>query len=228
MRKKTVTEPPKKKVSQADISVGDRIRHLTIIEEIHLQTKFGIKVFYRCLCDCGKECVRQRASFLRGRVSSCGCQKHFTCKTHGMTKTRTYNIYHAMMQRCYDKNQHAYKRYGGAGITVCDRWIESFENFLNDMGECPSSKHSIDRIDSRGNYEPQNCRWVTSDIQSRNRNVTIKIPYKGEMRCVVDVANEIGMKYTTLYMRIYQYGWSIEKAILTPINKSHWKKQKHE
>ena len=73
-----------------------------------------------------------------------------------------------MIKRCYSKNHNSYDYYGGRGITVCDRWLESFENFYEDMGEKPSKKHSLDRINNDGNYEPDNCRWATQSTQVIN------------------------------------------------------------
>lgn len=91
--------------------------------------------------------------------------------THGLYKHPLYYTWLSMKQRCYNPNVARYARYGGRGITVCDRWKNSFPNFLNDMGEKPSSSHSIDRIDNDGNYEPGNCRWSTNEIQNTNQGL---------------------------------------------------------
>lgn len=90
---------------------------------------------------------------------------------HGMTRTRTYKTWAEMKRRCYCEKDRQFKDWGGRGITVCDRWLNNFENFLADMGECPQSM-TLDRRDNDGNYEPSNCRWASKTTQSRNRRFT--------------------------------------------------------
>lgn len=92
-------------------------------------------------------------------------------KTHGKSETAENKAWRRMKTRCYNSNIPDYKYYGAKGVVVCERWRDSFENFLADMGERPSPKHSLDRIDSNGNYEPSNCRWATDYVQSRNQNL---------------------------------------------------------
>jgi hypothetical protein len=127
-----------------------------------------------CLCSCGKECIRY-ASSLKNRRSkrhSCGCLKQSPL-THGHTTggkwSPEYRSYQAMLDRCTDPTNNRYAMYTSRGITICARWLESFENFLADMGQKPTPKHSIDRIDNDGNYEPGNCRWATAMQQRHNR-----------------------------------------------------------
>ena len=89
-----------------------------------------------------------------------------------------------MKHRCLNPNAKKYADYGGRGIKICDRWLESFENFYRDMGERPSKKHSIDRIDNNGNYCPENCRWVTMKEQARNKRTNRTMLYNGKKICV--------------------------------------------
>lgn len=127
-----------------------------------------------CQCDCG-EVVTVRGNPLRsGRTRSCGCLVRETTaamnRTHGMSRTSSeWTTWASMKQRCLNPKHPSWEHYGGRGIKVCDRWLESFENFYADMGPKPSPDLSIDRIDNDGNYEPGNCRWADTKTQNNNR-----------------------------------------------------------
>ena len=118
--------------------------------------------------------------------------------THGCTGTPTYRAWQDMIQRCYNPRRTRYPMYGGRGITVCQRWRESFEAFLKDMGTSPSPRHSIDRIDNNGNYEPGNLRWATAKEQSRNQRRNRVLTYQGETLCIAEWAERLGVAYATL------------------------------
>lgn len=156
---------------------GTILGRLTIIKEAEPYIRPGNGERQRqwlCQCSCGKILVMRQCNLMRKATRSCGCYtSEITTKRntkHGKTNTSEFNIWNAMKDRCFNTNNHAYKYYGGRGITVCDRWKDSFENFLEDMGERPSKKHSIDRFpNNNGNYEPGNCRWATMIQQGRNK-----------------------------------------------------------
>jgi hypothetical protein len=132
----------------------------------------GYYNFWNCKCSCGTETKVLHENLKTGNSKSCGCKSSRNTlgqrnTTHGKTNTTTYNSWRAMKDRCYCKSHIEYKRYGAIGITVCDRWKNSYQNFLDDMGEKPEN-HSLDRIDPFGNYEPSNCRWATYKEQANN------------------------------------------------------------
>lgn len=128
--------------------------------------------FWDCLCDCGEYTTVEEYKLKAKKTLSCGCYRREMHKlktsTHGMHTSATYNSWDTMTQRCTNIRNSNYSYYGGRGITICDRWLESFENFLEDMGVRPEGK-TLDRIDVDGNYEPSNCRWATYSEQSSNK-----------------------------------------------------------
>lgn len=149
----------------------DKINMLTFLE-FTTKDKHG-KNLASFLCDCGNVSVKVVSEVRTGRTKSCGCLKIKTLsdknKKHGKSKTKQYSAWQSMIQRCTNPSSISYKYYGALGITVCDRWLNSFEAFYEDMGERPKGM-SLDRIDVNGNYCPENCRWVIPNIQTYNQN----------------------------------------------------------
>lgn len=135
-------------------------------------------------------------------------------RKHGACDTGTYGSWAAMKRRCMAINSSDYRRYGGRGITVCDRW-KTFVNFLADMGERPLGK-SLDRIDNTGNYEPGNCKWSTQKEQASNTRTSVHMTLNGETRTMKEWSRRIGLCYQTLQAR-YHSGWSDFKALTEPV-----------
>lgn len=132
-------------------------------------TPNSIQGFYLCKCACGNSTLVRRSNLLSGRTRSCGCFRKGRPRSHGMSYSVEWRTWHNMRQRCYNQKNKSYQFYGGRGIVVCERWLESFENFFEDMGFRPGAKYSIDRINNDGNYEPSNCRWATAYEQNANK-----------------------------------------------------------
>lgn len=148
---------------------GQKFAMLTL-ERRHERKRGGHTWVARC--DCGDRLVAAVRDIRSGHTKSCGCAssrwKADGKRTHGREGTSEYRTWSHMKGRCYTPTDAKFQHYGGRGITVCERWLNSFENFLSDMGERPPGL-TLDRIDTNGNYEPGNCRWATPLVQSRNR-----------------------------------------------------------
>jgi hypothetical protein len=161
-----------------------------------------------CKCKCGNIRSIPTHSLKSGDAISCGCfrnEKLVERKTHGQSSlngTPEYRTYFGMKARCYNENTENYPRYGGRGITVCNRWLESFENFFEDMGKKPSLNHSLDRINNDGNYEPGNCRWATKKEQSQNRANNRVLIYGDIKMTFTEWCVELNIKSSTLFNQL--------------------------
>lgn len=198
---------------------GQRFGRLVAVSKLK---SYGDRYWkWTCICDCGTTKVVDGRFLKEGKSKSCGCLAKDGTSTikHGHAKKNAhsteYVIWGRMIHRCENPNAPLYKDYGGRGIGVCSAWRKSFEVFYRDMGPRPSTKHSIDRIDNDGNYEPGNCRWATQKEQSRNTSRTINLTIGDRTQCLMDWSIETGIKYLTLLQR-YHKGWPVERLFQQP------------
>lgn len=133
-----------------------------------------------------------------------------------LSKPVEYSAWQQAKSRCYSKTCPDYHRYGGRGIKMCDKWRNSFASFIQDMGFKPTNKHSLDRINNNGDYEPGNCRWATKKEQQNNLRVNVLIDYNGQKKNLMQWCELLGLKYQLMYTRLFKLGWGIEKAFTKP------------
>lgn len=169
-------------------------------------------------CQCGKEFVSEIIYVKKLKTTSCGCGiiKEAKKLRYGSSPVRPmseYNIWMLMRRRCTKKGSPGFQNYGGRGIKVCDRWMNSFSDFLADVGERPSPNHSLDRYPNNdGNYEPGNVRWANDFEQARNRRNNLLITLNGVTKCAVEWANELEIPLGTITDRIKR-GYTAEMAL---------------
>jgi hypothetical protein len=174
---------------------------LTVIEQVGARNKNRL---WWIRCDCGREWIAAGADLTRARgTRACrSCAMKGKHATHGMSQHPAYAVWRSMIDRCRLPTHQAWRNYGGRGITVCDRWQESFTNFWKDMG--PSYHHglTIERIDNMGHYTPENCTWATHKAQSRNTRCNHIIDTPWGVMTVTEASERSGIKKTTLHYRL--------------------------
>lgn len=183
---------------------GKQIGRLYVIDFHHKSKR---TYYYECKCDCGNVCIKSSAYLLSRKYAphpSCGCWHRelsiasSTKHSHGHRNNRTYKTWVEMKMRCLNPTNHAYKDYGARGITVCDRWNNSFEEFLSDMGERPHGK-SLDRIDNNKGYCPENCRWATPKEQCNNRRSNFLMTLNGETKSLTEWGRYLDIPYARMH-----------------------------
>ena len=191
-----------------------------LVERVSGYSKDGRHITWLCKCDCGAKPVVIGWLLRSGFTKSCGCLSRETTiakfTTHGMAGTRIYAVWNSMVMRCHNKNSLSYKHYGAKGIKVCKRW-RKFENFLDDMGQ-PDVGLQLERKNNNGNYTPANCKWATLHEQARNKSTSRKITFNGKTLCLCDWSKIVGIGQLTISCRIDILGWSVRKALTTPVN----------
>lgn len=181
----------------------------TTINGISVLARNGVrggKPAWLCVCKCGRQFTATGTALRLGKTKSCEeCTKVRVAAgstKHGAVGTQEYISYCAMKQRCYDPNGKRYARYGGRGITVCQRWLDSFANFLADMGPRPTPKHTLERIDLDKGYAPENCVWATIVEQANNRSNNTRIEIDGRVQTMTQWSRETGVCRTVILRRM--------------------------
>lgn len=197
---------------------GKRFGRLLVIKRVenskHNETQ------WLCKCNCGNETIVNYGKLAYKRTTSCGCyaKELFVnnVSKHNLRKTRLYNIWAGMKQRCFNKNSKAYNRYGERGITICNEWKNDFKKFYDwSMKNGYKDNLTIDRINNNGNYEPENCRWTDNKTQSNNRNNNVILEYNNEKHNLKQWCEIMNITENALKHRL-ERGWDVQKALTTP------------
>lgn len=209
---------------------GQRFGRLTVdlIYEIKKVERRSPRYYYWCSCDCGSSKAVSNSNLTSGRIRSCGClsqeqkrtgnsSRRHGC-TNGRAQTPEYRAWASAKKRCSNPKDRAYQNYGGRGIKFCNRWLKLFENFYADMGDRPSPKHSLDRIDVNGHYSPENCRWASRQEQANNTRSNKYLTIGESTFTVADWARKMGVDSARIYDRL-KLGWTEADAVLTPVYK---------
>lgn len=214
--------------------IGKIFGRLKVVSYSHKEKKennVGFLHYYNCICECGNKCLVERNSLKYGNTKSCGCihkeqivkRNKNTAKLSGdsVKYERLYNIYNAMINRCYSINNEKYNNYGGRGIKICDEWLNGWNCFKNwALSNGYSDNLTIDRINVDGNYEPNNCRWVTNKVQANNKTNNKYLEYNGETKTLSEWCDELNLPYHTIKARLNKLGMTVEEAFNTP---KQWK-----
>jgi hypothetical protein len=205
---------------------GKRFGRLTVLEFDHKDKYYNS--YWKCRCDCGNELIATAGRLRSGHSKSCGCYSREraaeVCKTrttHNLSKHPLYGVWSNMIARCENpKNPDFQNWYGSKGVTVCDEWRNDFKVFY-DWAMLNGYKKglTIDRVNGEGNYEPDNCRWVTPKKQANNTSRNKLIEFEGETRTLSEWADYLGINYHTLQGRIRR-SWSVKDAFNIPILKN--------
>ena len=198
---------------------GQKFNCLAVIE--HAGRNHAGKHIYLCKCDCGKTVILRGEDVKSGNTKSCGClRRQMTIDKnykHGYAHTPMYNVWLGIKERCLNPNNSSYKNYGGRGITICDDWMD-YKNFHRDMAPTYKTGLTLERIDNEKGYCEDNCIWADRNVQGNNKRNNHFIRFKGEVGTISQMARKYDLHPSIVQGRLYK-GWSVKKALLTPVNK---------
>jgi hypothetical protein len=200
---------------------GKTFGRLTVVEFDHSKDK---KSYWKCKCICGNITISRSDQLKNGQTKSCGCLKKETDKInfskrnfHYKSHTRIHKIWLGMKDRCFNSKTPAYKWYGLKGVIVCEEWKNDFMQFYNwAMANGYNDTLTIDRIDTNGNYEPNNCSWTTMIEQANNTTRNHFLTYNNETHTIMEWVRKTGLSRSAIRGRLKR-GWSIEKTLTTPV-----------
>lgn len=201
--------------------IGKQFNRLTVVAFDGFRQKPSGKrrVQWLCRCECGNTTSVAAPNLKSGNSKSCGCHNLEVARsraTHRSGKSSEYKSWNGLKDRCLNPKSRVFHRYGGRGITVCERWQNSFENFIADMGPKPTAKHSIDRIDNEKGYFPENCKWSNQTEQTRNTRRNRLLTLNGATRCMTEWSEITGLGIGTIWKR-KKLGWSDARALTEPL-----------
>lgn len=203
-----------------DIS-GQRFGTLTAIEMVGSDSKN--RALWKCVCDCGAIVIKLGSELRSGHIKSCGNRSKHAIK-HGGYKDRLFKVYTSIKQRCCNPNYFQYKDYGGRGIAICQAWLNDYgafhdwaysNGYTEEILPNGINKWTIERIDVNGNYEPDNCTFITTQEQQFNKRDNVILTYKGETKTATEWARELGISPNVIWARV-KNGWSVEETLETP------------
>lgn len=196
-----------------EIKIGQLFGRWTVISENGRDGEGKLR--WGCRCDCGTEREVRNRDLVVGKSTSCGCLRResasLTNTTHGLSRSKEYSSWQMMISRCCNPNYEDYARYGGIGITVCERW-RSFANFYEDMGPRPRGA-TIERLDNDKGYYPENCAWDSRSAQARNRSSNVWVYVGSKRMLITDAAMLIGVNRQRLLIYRNKYGDTPQQAI---------------
>ena len=200
---------------------GQRFGRLVVLERAGHSSSND--VLWMCQCDCGTRKIINGRSLRRGKTLSCGCYMREIVgrihRIHGQYKSRLYRIWKGMLARCNIPSATSYSNYGDRGVNVAKEWFEfgNFEKWAHSSGY--TDDLTLDRIDTNGNYSPDNCHWVNRLRQGNNSRRNVLLTFNGEQRTTSEWAREVGINYETIRSRLLR-GWPIERALTEPVKHS--------
>lgn len=207
------------------LSIGNKIGRWTLLIPTLGVQKF--RPYWDCICECGNKGVIDEKTLISGESKSCGClRKEMATEwgkvrryKHGLSSHPLLNIWSGMIQRCTNPKASGYNNYGGRGVMVCDEWLYNYKHFYDwAMGNGWAKEFQLDK-DTKGDgllYSPETCCFVTRKQNNRATSRNINITFNGHTKCLTDWANEIGINYTTLHVRIFKNKWPLEIALTKP------------